>query len=384
MPFDCQHRARYGPEVCLTNCPAHAPVGGLDFVRVEQPGDLPPADARIVDLALLDMHHGWPNLGHDSLVHAIQNAVCDMQGWLQEAGLWVRVISYDIRRSQMVPEPPGGRHAIYVGTGGPGHLDPARNDGTTEGSQGIVENPAWEARLFRVFDQILADPHASLFGVCHTFGVMCRWLGIADVVLRGPEKGGKSAGITENVLTDAALAHPWYGRFAAQLPDHRHFRILDNRLYDLVPRGPLPSGMTAVAYEALGHNGPAGNAMTMVEAARDREGEMPRVVGVNHHPEIVNRQRQMTVLKRKLERGNVTREWYEERMRTLTEPIEDEFGDRLLHLTASYTLMAPLRFSLYRAVQERADSLGVELGLHAADLRLTYSLAADSMSAGQS
>ena len=86
---------------------------------------------------------------------------------------------------------------------------------------------------------------------------------------------------------------------------------------------------------------------------------MPRVLGVNHHPEIVNRQRQIIVLKRKLERGDVTPEWFDERMRTLTEPIEDEFGDRLLHLTSSYTLMAPLRFSLYRAVQERADALGV-------------------------
>jgi hypothetical protein len=110
---------------------------------------------------------------------------------------------------------------------------------------------------------------------------------------------------------------------------------------------------------------------------------MPRVVGVNHHPEIVNRERQILVLKRKLERGNVTREWYEERMRTLTEPIEDEHGDRQLHLTASYTLMAPLRFSLYRAVQERADTLGLALQLDAADLPLTYSLADDSLSAGR-
>ena len=47
--------------------------------------------------------------------------------------------------------------------------------------------------------------------MCHTFGVMCRWLGIADAVLRGPEKGGKSFGIVDNLLTDAALEHPWFG-----------------------------------------------------------------------------------------------------------------------------------------------------------------------------
>ena len=106
-----------------------------------------------------------------------------------------------------------------------------------------------------------------------------------------PEKGGKSAGIAENVLTDDAVRHPWFSRFASALPDGRHFRILDNRLYDLVPRYPLPPGLVPVAFEALGHGGPPGDALTMLEAARDCDGEMPRVLGVNHHPEVVNRQR---------------------------------------------------------------------------------------------
>ena len=381
MPFDCQHRARHGAEACLTSCPAQAPTGGMSFVRIERHGQLPPAEPGIVDLALLDMHHGWPNLGHDALVHVIQAAVCDMHAGLEAAGLSVRILSYDIRRGHVIPEPPGGRHAVYVGTGGPGHIDPARNDGVSQGSQGIVEDPSWEAPLFRVFDRILESDHASLFGVCHTFGVMCRWLGAADVVLRGPEKGGKSAGIAENVLTDAALQHPWFSRFAAELPDGRHFRILDNRLYDLVPRRPFPPGTIAVAHEALGHDGPPGEAMTMIEAARDRDGVMPRVVAVNHHPEIVNRQRMVTVLKQKLERGNVSAEWYAERMRTLTEPIADEPGDRLLHLTASYTMMAPLRFSLFRAVQDRAESRGTSLGLDASEIPLFNSPSEDTVSA---
>ncbi len=74
---------------------------------------------------------------------------------------------------------------------------------------------------------------------------MCRWLGVADAVLRGPEKGGKSTGVVENILTDEALAHPWFSRFAAALPDGRRLYALDNRLYDLVPRGPLPAGVIA-------------------------------------------------------------------------------------------------------------------------------------------
>ena len=133
--------------------------------------------------------------------------------------------------------------------------------------------------------------------------------------------------------------------------------------------------MTAVAYEALGLDGPPGNALTMIEVARDRDGVMPRILGVNHHPEIVNRQRQITVLKRKLERGNVTRRWYEERMRTLTEPIEDESGDRLLHLTASYTLHGAAAVQpVSRGAGDGPTRSACRRGSTDADLPLTYSL----------
>ena len=130
MPFDCLHRQQFGADICLTDCPATYAAGGCHYARVEREGDLPPADPAIVDVAVLDMHHGWPNLGHAAIVHAIQNAVCDLQPVLQEAGLSFRVISFDVRRGQQVPEFPGGRHALYIGTGGPGHLDPSRNDGS--------------------------------------------------------------------------------------------------------------------------------------------------------------------------------------------------------------------------------------------------------------
>ncbi len=95
---------------------------------------------------------------------------------------------------------------------------------------------------------------------------MCRWLGVADVVLRGPEKGGKSAGILENMLTPAAAEHPWFGRFARELPDRRRLRILENRLYDLIPVSEdVGAGMTAIGYETLGVGGPRGPGLTMLE-----------------------------------------------------------------------------------------------------------------------
>jgi len=248
------------------------------------------------------------------------------------------------------------------------------NDGLSEGSQGIREDPAWEPRLFALFDAIRASESAALLSVCHTFGVMCRWLGAADAVLRGPEKGGKSAGVVENILTDAALAHPWFSRFSEALPDRRRLFALDNRLYDLVPRGPLPAGVTAISYEALGKGGPAGDALTMMEVARDEAGVMPRIFGVNHHPEIVNRARLLVTLERQFERGDVAREWYEERRKTLTEPVADTWGDRLIHLTSSYTFMAPLRFHLYKQARLRGDALGRPLPVDEAMLPLTYSI----------
>jgi hypothetical protein len=359
MPFDCEPRRRFGPDICLTSCPAASPGGQFVYARAEHPRDVPPADRQVIDVAVLDMHHGWPNLGHDAIVYAIRTIVCDMQDELADAGLRVRAISYDVRRGLAIPEAPRGRHGLYLGTGGPGHLDPARNDGVSEGSQGIQEDPSWEPRLFGLFDAIRRDPDAALFAVCHTFGVMCRWLGIAAAALRTPGKGGKSTGVVENILTPAAVAHPWFGRLSAVLPDGTRLLALDNRLYDLIPHSDrFPPGVTPIAYETTRVGGPQGDALTMVEVARDRDGVLPRIFAVNHHPEIVNRRRQITVLKMKFENGDTTREWYEERMATLTEPVSDHRGEEMLHLTSSYTLMAPMRFYIHRLARERAASLG--------------------------
>ena len=342
----------------MTSCLTAGPDATGIFARVERDSLLPAIADDTVDVALLDMHHGWPNLGHDAIVYGIQNIVCDLTPALRAAGMRVRVTSYDVRRGLRIPEAPGARHALYVGTGGPGHLDPRLNDGVAEGSQGIKEDAAWEPRLFELFDAIRADDEAAMFAVCHTFGVVCRWLGIADAVLRGPGKGGKSSGVVENVLTEDARVHPWFGRLSRELPDRRHFRVLDSRLYDLIPHGPIAAGLVALSHEALGPAGPEGEALTGLEVARAPSGVMPRILGVNHHPEIVNRPRQLTNLKKRRERGAVTDEWYEERVHALSETIFDPRGEYWLNLTSSYLFHGPLRFHLYRQIRRRAEALG--------------------------
>jgi hypothetical protein len=361
--YTCALKRAHGKDFCLSECPARD-TGIYEYGRVERPEDVPPADPGAIDVAILDMNHGWPNMGHDSLVQVVKDAACDLAGVLAETGLRIRPISYEVRRRHMIPEAPGGRFSVYIGTGGPGHIDPRRNDGVGPGTQGIKEDPAWEGPLFALYDAIRASDEAALVAVCHSFGVMCRWSGAAHPVLRAAAKGGKSAGIQENVLTEDAVRHPWFGQLAEELPDHRRVRVVDHRLFDLIPEPALPGGLTPIGYETRGVEGPTGDAITMIEWERDHAGTMPRVFAVNHHPEIVDRSRQMLILRQKLERGEVDQAWFEDRARVLTETYSDDARDQRLHLTSDYTLMGPVRYHLYRQVRRRAESLGHSVQLH--------------------
>jgi hypothetical protein len=361
--YTCALKRAHGKDFCLSECPARDPRV-YEYARIEHAQDLPPADPHVVDVAILDMNHGWPNLGHDSLVQVVKDAACDLAAPLLETGMRLRVLSYEVRRGHMIPEGPGGRFAVYIGTGGPGHIDPRHNDGAEAGAQGILEDPAWEAPLFALYDAIRASDDAALLAVCHSFGVMCRWSGAAVPTLRSAAKGGKSAGVQENVLTEEAIRHPWFGRLADELPDHRRLRVVDHRLFDLIPVEELPPGLTPIGFETRGVDGPAGDAITMIEWERDGAGTMPRVFAVNHHPEIVDRSRQMLILRQKLDRGEVDRAWYDDRMRVLTETYSDDARDQRLHLTSDYTLMGPVRYHLYRQVRRRAEALGRPLDLH--------------------
>lgn len=333
------------------------------YARVERREDEPAPDARWLDVAVLDMNHGWPNLGHDSLVNVLRAITCDLSSALGATGFGVRVVSYDVRRHGVVPAGPSERFRLFLGTGGPGHLDPRENDGVRDSSQGVREDPSWEAPLFALFDGIARDERAALLAVCHTFGLLCRWSGAARPELRGPEKGGKSAGVLENELTEEALAHPWFSRFASATASRR-IRILDSRLFDLIPEGALPPGAVPLGFETRGISGPRGDAITMIEFARDRAGVMPRFFGVNHHPEILERHNLLQLLRRKLDAGEVTQEWYDERLKVLTTTYPGEDSDRLVALTSQFTLVAPIRYHLTRLVRERAEARGVRGAPH--------------------
>ena len=381
MPLECGFKERHGRQFCVTDCPASEPGGVFEYVRVEKASDLPAAEPRTIDVAILDMNHGWPNLGHDSLVHVVMDASCEVTGELVGAGLRVRALSFDVRRAGLLPEAPGPRFSLYVGTGGPGHIDPRENDGVRPESQGIHENPSWEEPAFRLFDAIRRDEHAALIAVCHTFGVLCRWSGAAVPVLRSPEKG-KCSGVLENVVAWPAVQHPWFRRFAELLGPSARLRVVENRLFDLIPAASgFPTGTLPIAFETRGLGGAPGEAVTMIEFARDPLGVMPRVFAVNHHPEILDRFRQVMILDQKRGRSEVSEEWYRERLEILTRQFPAEDVDQRLHLTSDFALLGPLRFHLFRAMRRRAEALAAPFPLH--ESRVVESLLGEPVGAGR-
>ena len=119
-----------------------------------------------------------------------------------------------------------------------------------------------------------------------------------------------------------------------------------------------------IGFETQGLGGPPGEALTMVEFARDRAGVVPRVFAVNHHPEIVDRARQLMILDRKRARGEVDEQWYGERLEILTRTLPGEDVDRRLQLTSDFTLLGPLRFHLFRQIRRRAEAAGGAGGFH--------------------
>ena len=319
----------------------HASYDFFEYVRLDD-GSVPPADRSKIDVAVLDMNHSWHNVGHNSIVHAVLESAEELRDKIVRAGLKVRVISYDVRRRLQIPQSPNGRFQLYLGTGGPGHLDPRENDGRKWYSQGISESSEWEAPLFRLYDSILGDEDAALIAVCHTFGLICRWSGIARAELRAE----KSAGMPLNALSVEAATHPWFSQFAEQLPDRRHFRVIDNRLFDLILESAGKS--CPVAFETVDSPG-----MTMLELARRADTGLPRFLASNHHPEIVDRDHIMQVLDEKRSHGEVDDQWYRERQHTLIDLLEGE-TERQSRLTSHFTFQGPIRHHLARLVRERS------------------------------
>ena len=323
----------------------------IRYARVRKRGDEPAPEFGTVDVAVLDMNHGYPNLGHASIVETLLNI-----GKLERLEIGAtapnfRVISFDVRAGGAVPISNPSRFPVIVGTGGPGSLDPRENDGISELSQGILENPSWESPLWNFFDAIMAAKQTSFLGICHSFGLMSRWSGIAESVFRSASKGGKSSGVVTNLLTPVAEKHPWFSQLYAA-SNGPAIEVLDSRLFDLIPTSKRKFDI--LAFEAT-PEGAAGEAVTMVEFARQSDGILPRVWGVNHHPEIGDKGLQRERLERIESWGKVTPEWLHERRVALAAWNTSAATERRLQWTSSFTFVRPLTDLIGRALAEVAD-----------------------------
>jgi hypothetical protein len=321
----------------------------LSYVRVHTPAEEPPPEPGVVDFAVLDMHHGYANLGHASIVESLLNYAHDERVRRNGSAPGARVLSYDVRAGHAIPSSVS-RFPLVVGTGGPGALDPRDNDGASPGSQGVHEDPGWEAPLFRFFDAVIREESTALLGICHSFGILSRWSGAARSELRSERKGGKSAGIVANVLTDEAWGHPFFGDYFAE-NGGREIKVLDSRLYDLLPTG---NGFARpLAFECEAGCTRPGEAVTMLEFARLLGSALPRVWGVNHHPEIGDVGLQRERLQRLWENGGVTEAWFKERLSALDAWNASAATEHGLQKTTAWTFERPLRLHIARIFDER-------------------------------
>jgi len=321
-----------------------------EYHRITNLSELPAVASGAIDIALLDMNHTFPNIGHDSIVHKVREVAEELAPSLEEASLAIRLFSFDVRTHLAVPDAEDERFGLVLGTGGPGHLDPRLNDGKSYESQGIAEDPSWEPKIFALFDAIQASDTRRLLAVCHTFGVLCRWSGVATPQLRGADKGGKSSGVVTNFFTAEGLDHPYFRSIAESSPDQRSIRVLDSRLFDLIPTGSVPPGATIIGYESDRAGTGPGEGVTMIEFARGKNEILPRMFAMNFHPEVRGRSQQLQVIEEKWERGEVSEEWYLERRNSLK---VDGPTARDIRFTAEKMFLDILRAHAQSMVAER-------------------------------
>ena len=322
MPFDCQHRQKHGPDICLTDCPSTAEHGGCEYARVERAGDLPPAEPDVIDVALLDMHHGWPNLGHDALVHAVQNAVCDLQtAWLPpDCGSACSPTTCGGATDPGAARGPS-RHLRRHGRAGPPRS--AMNDGRVARLAGHREDPRWEAPLFGLFDRIRADERRrAARGLPH----LRRHVPLAGRRRGRPARRRTRAARARASSRTCSRTRPQSTRGSggsrASCPISGACAC-STTVSTTSSRGPARcrTASTIIAHETLGVGGPRGEALTMVEFARDADGVMPR--DLRREPPSRDREPAQAAddPAQALERGEVTPEWYAERVAALTEDI---------------------------------------------------------------
>jgi len=124
-------------------------------------------EKRVIRAAILDLYEGQANQG----MRCIREILSDFE---KKENLIVETGVFDVRSKEQIPDL---TYDIYIGSGGPG------SPLTSEGAN-------WENLYFGLMDQIrnhnmlYPDQLKSVFLICHSFQIYCRYYGLGTVSQR--------------------------------------------------------------------------------------------------------------------------------------------------------------------------------------------------------
>lgn len=161
------------------------------------------ASDKKIKLAILDMYDNHPNEGMRCI-----------KTFAQQSEKFIDWEVFDVRGKEEVPN---GKFDIYISSGGPG----SPFDG---------EGKAWEAKFFKLLDQVWAHNQNGnhrkkyFFGICHSFQLMSRHFDLGNICRRK----STAFGVFPIFKTEVAKQD----KFFKVLPDP--FYVIDSRDWQLI------------------------------------------------------------------------------------------------------------------------------------------------------
>jgi len=175
-------------------------------------------EKEVIRIAILDLYNGEANEGIRCIHELIQQ-------FSDESELEIITDTYAVRLSEDIPDL---SYDIYISSGGPG--SPLETKGM-----------AWDTKYFELIDSIEAWnklPHAikkHVFFICHSFQMICRHYGFAEISRREPS----SYGIFPVNLTTKGRAESIFETLpdAFYIADFRMFQVIRPDLIQMEKRG---------------------------------------------------------------------------------------------------------------------------------------------------
>ncbi len=175
-------------------------------------------EKEVIRIAILDLYNGEANEGIRCIHELIQQ-------FSEESELEILTDTYAVRLSEDIPDL---SYDIYISSGGPG--SPLETKGM-----------GWDTKYFELIDSIEAWnklPHTvkkHVFFICHSFQMICRHYGFAEISRREPS----SYGIFPVNLTPKGRGESIFETLpdAFYIADFRMFQVIRPDLIQMEKRG---------------------------------------------------------------------------------------------------------------------------------------------------